>query len=97
MAYGGELGNIYEGTGDKPNVLNYNENDANVSLIRKIFGDSPYVTAMENFAGAVEDPLDYFAGEQIDDILNKLSNLAEPQLYKFFKTPVGQYIANAIV
>lgn len=92
FAYGGAMGNVFEGKGNRPQVLRLD----NRSLLRRMFGDNGFVDFMENTADAINDPIGYFAGDQIDAIMNRVAQMSEPQLEKFFNTSVGQYVANAI-
>lgn len=95
FAYGGELGNVFAGEGDKPNSLMYTVDDR--SLARRLFGDNGFTRFMENTAEAVNDPIGYFAGDEIEAIMNKVAQMSEPQLQRFFSTGMGQAVADAIV
>lgn len=87
-AYGGELGNIFEGKGNKPNQLKIAPDGK--SWARRVLGDG----ALTDF---IEDPIDYVAGDQIDAALSKIGDMTEPQLEKFFKTSIGQRVAQFLV
>lgn len=91
FAYGGELGNVFAGEGDRPNTLNLDA--ANQSLVRRIFGDTGFTRFMENTSAALNDPLSYFAGDEINAVIDKLGKMSEPQLEKFFRTDIGKAIA----
>jgi hypothetical protein len=95
FAYGGELGNVFAGEGDKTNSLMYTVDDR--SLARRLFGDNGFTRFMENTAEAINDPIGYFAGDEIEAIMNKVAQMSEPQLQRFFSTGIGQAVADAIV
>ena len=91
FAYGGAMGNIFEGEGDRPNTFNLDA--ANQSLVRRIFGDTGFTRFMENTSAALDDPIGYFAGDEINAVIDKLGKMSEPQLERFFRTDIGRAIA----
>lgn len=95
FAFGGRKGNMFDGRGSSPQTLNISlGNDK--SLVRRMFGDNAFTDTMENIADAINDPIGYFAGDEVDSIMDNISRMAEPQLEKFFSTPIGQSIASVI-
>ena len=66
------------------------------SLIRRRLGDNEFTRAAEKLAVILEDPINYFASDYINIIVDKLATLSEPALNKFFQTNIGSKIASAI-
>ena len=107
FAYGGELGNVFAGEGNKANRLSPEEsarysqalNAAQQrSIIASLFGDdSPITRTVERIGEVVEDPIGYFAGDQIDAIMNRVAQMSQPQMEKFFSTSLGQAVAKGVV
>ena len=93
-AFGGPFGNVFEGTGNKPNTLNLNPSDQ--SFVRRLFGNTGFTRFMENASSALSDPINYFAGDEIENVMSKLATMTEPEMEKFFNTDVGQVVAKAI-
>lgn len=92
FAYGGEMGNIFAGTGNRPNTLYVSTQ----SPTRRMFGNA-VGSFVENVADAVNDPIGYFAGDEIDAAMERVAKMSKPQLEKFFKTRLGQKVAQYIV
>lgn len=92
FAYGGEMGNVFDGTGDRPNTLYISTQ----SPARRMFGNT-VGSFVENVANAANDPIGYFAGDEIDAAMERVAKMSKPQLEKFFKTDLGQRVAQYIV
>lgn len=92
FAYGGEMGNIFAGPGNRPNAHRVSTQ----SPIRRMFGDT-VGSFVENVTDAVNDPIGYFAGDEIDAAMERVSKMSKPQLEKFFRTNLGQRVAQYIV
>lgn len=93
-AYGGQLGNIFEGKGNKPQIV-YRPNDK--SFARRILGDNAVTDAIESAGKFVEDPLGTMFGDNIEAAMDWLANASEPAMNKFFATDFGQKVAQYIV
>ena len=92
FAYGGEMGNIFAGPGNRPNTLYVSTQ----SPARRMFGNT-VGSFIENVADAANDPIGYFAGDEIDAAMERVAKMSKPQLEKFFKTNLGQRVAQYIV
>lgn len=92
FAYGGEMGNIFAGPGNRPNTLYVSTQ----SPARRMFGNT-VGSFVENVADAANDPIGYFAGDEIDAAMERVAKMSKPQLEKFFKTDLGQRVAQYIV
>ena len=94
FAQGGLMGNLYDGPGNKSNVL---DRSSDQSLIRSMLGDSGLGSFLDNVGDAITDPLGYFAGDEVAALMDKISKWSGPKLEKFFSTSVGQRLAEGIV
>lgn len=107
FAYGGPFGNVFAGEGNKANRLSPEESARYLqalnaaqqrSIIASLFGDdSPVTRTVEKIGEVVEDPIGYFAGDQIDAIMNRVAQMSQPQMEKFFSTSLGQAVAKGVV
>ena len=107
FAYGGPFGNVFAGEGNKANRLSPEESTRysqalnaaqQRSIIASLFGDdSPITRTVERIGEVVEDPIGYFAGDQIDAIMNRVAQMSQPQMEKFFNTSLGQAVAKGVV
>lgn len=103
FACGGKLGRKYSGLENSSSRLVKNNEGNSVytvddrNIMRRIFGDNAFTEGFDNIAEFVEDPVEYIAGDQLDELMNHFSTWSEPKLQSFFENNprIAEMVVNA--